>query len=149
MVSALATGNAIALAVMAAIFIAFALVSAFLIPRRSPNFPGRRLGWYVLATFVLFVAMMSTVLIFGKEEETAERANGESPAAQSTNASTETGSSAEPPAPTQTETGGESSGDATAGKQVFAKAGCGGCHTLDAAGASGTVGPNLDEAKPD
>ena len=34
------------------------------------------------------------------------------------------------------------------GEAVFAKAGCGGCHTLEAAGASGTVGPNLDDAKP-
>ena len=34
------------------------------------------------------------------------------------------------------------------GKQVFATAGCGGCHTLSDAGATGTVGPNLDAAKP-
>ena len=33
-------------------------------------------------------------------------------------------------------------------KAIFAEAGCGGCHTLEAAGASGTVGPNLDDAKP-
>ena len=40
-------------------------------------------------------------------------------------------------------------GDAAAGEAVFASAGCGGCHTLEAAGSSGNVGPNLDEAKPD
>jgi mono/diheme cytochrome c family protein len=40
-------------------------------------------------------------------------------------------------------------GDATAGKQVFETAGCKGCHTLKAAGATGTVGPNLDDAKPE
>ncbi len=34
------------------------------------------------------------------------------------------------------------------GKQVFASAGCGGCHTLKAAGSSGNVGPNLDQLKP-
>src|SRR5215211_6076817 len=39
-------------------------------------------------------------------------------------------------------------GNAAAGKQVFASAGCGGCHTLSDAGTSGTVGPNLDDAKP-
>ena len=39
-------------------------------------------------------------------------------------------------------------GDATAGKQVFASAGCTNCHTLKAAGATGTVGPNLDQKKP-
>ena len=38
--------------------------------------------------------------------------------------------------------------EATDGKAIFASAGCGGCHTLAAAGSSGTVGPNLDEAKP-
>jgi mono/diheme cytochrome c family protein len=40
-------------------------------------------------------------------------------------------------------------GDASNGEKVFASAGCGGCHTLDAAGSSGNVGPNLDDAKPD
>jgi cytochrome c oxidase subunit 2 len=30
------------------------------------------------------------------------------------------------------------------GAQVFANNGCGGCHTLAAAGTTGTVGPNLD-----
>jgi mono/diheme cytochrome c family protein len=39
-------------------------------------------------------------------------------------------------------------GDANAGKQVFETAGCKGCHTLKDAGATGTVGPNLDQAKP-
>ena len=36
----------------------------------------------------------------------------------------------------------------TAGRQVFLSAGCGGCHTLGDAGASGRVGPNLDAARP-
>lgn len=39
-------------------------------------------------------------------------------------------------------------GDPTAGKAVFTSAGCTGCHTLKDAGATGTVGPNLDQAKP-
>jgi mono/diheme cytochrome c family protein len=46
---------------------------------------------------------------------------------------------------------GEGDGDgeeAPDGEAIFAEAGCGGCHTLEAAGASGTVGPNLDESKP-
>jgi mono/diheme cytochrome c family protein len=34
------------------------------------------------------------------------------------------------------------------GKAIFASAGCTTCHTLAAAGATGTVGPNLDQAKP-
>ena len=35
-------------------------------------------------------------------------------------------------------------GDAQAGKAVFTSAGCAACHTLTAANAKGTVGPNLD-----
>ena len=34
------------------------------------------------------------------------------------------------------------------GKAIFASAGCATCHTLAAAGATGTIGPNLDETKP-
>jgi mono/diheme cytochrome c family protein len=34
------------------------------------------------------------------------------------------------------------------GKQIFSSAGCGGCHTLKDAGATGNVGPNLDQLKP-
>jgi len=45
--------------------------------------------------------------------------------------------------------GGGGGGNAEAGKEVFASAGCVSCHTLADAGATGTVGPNLDEAKPD
>ena len=40
-------------------------------------------------------------------------------------------------------------GAAQAGRQVFAQASCGGCHTLVAADARGQVGPNLDELRPD
>ena len=43
--------------------------------------------------------------------------------------------------------GGAGSGAAD-GEAIFAEAGCGGCHALEAAGTSGTVGPNLDESKP-
>lgn len=44
--------------------------------------------------------------------------------------------------------GGGGQGDAAAGEEVFAQGGCGTCHVLDAAGTSGTIGPNLDESKP-
>ena len=42
----------------------------------------------------------------------------------------------------------EGGGEAPDGEAIFAEAGCGGCHVLEAAGASGTVGPNLDESQP-
>jgi mono/diheme cytochrome c family protein len=37
---------------------------------------------------------------------------------------------------------------ATDGKTIFQQAGCTGCHTLADAGSTGTIGPNLDQAKP-
>ena len=51
---------------------------------------------------------------------------------------------AKPPAPA----GGGGGGGKADGKQVFASAGCTGCHTLADAGSNGNVGPNLDDAKP-
>lgn len=44
-------------------------------------------------------------------------------------------------------TGG--AGDAAAGKAVFASNGCGSCHTLPVAGASGTIGPDLGKISAD
>jgi len=40
-------------------------------------------------------------------------------------------------------------GNATAGKAVFLEAGCGRCHSLQAANAKGTIGPDLDADQPD
>jgi mono/diheme cytochrome c family protein len=39
-------------------------------------------------------------------------------------------------------------GDPVAGKTVFKTKGCTACHTLKDAGATGTVGPNLDQVHP-
>jgi len=39
-------------------------------------------------------------------------------------------------------------GDPVAGKKIFESAGCASCHTLKDAGATGTIGPNLDQSKP-
>ena len=57
------------------------------------------------------------------------------------------GGTAEPAPATTATTAGEA-GDAANGKEVFATAGCGGCHTFSAAGSSGSVGPNLDDLAP-
>ena len=54
-----------------------------------------------------------------------------------------------PEATTAEEPSSTVEGDASNGAQIFASAGCGGCHTLEAAGSSGSVGPNLDESQPD
>ncbi len=63
-------------------------------------------------------------------------------------------SQAAPPPTTTGGGGGKSAGGGGSsklarGKAIFTgSAGCGGCHTLKDAGTSGTIGPNLDKAKP-
>ena len=52
-------------------------------------------------------------------------------------------------AATEEDGGGGGEGDPEAGKEVFASAGCGSCHALADANATGTIGPSLDESKPD
>jgi cytochrome c6 len=131
-VFALSTGHKVGLAAVGGAFIVFALVSSFVLPLRNPNFPGRGLRWYVALTVLFFVAMISAVLVFGKEKAESK--------AETAAAPTSTASSSTAPA---------TKGDPAAGKAVFASAGCNSCHTLKAAGATGTVGPNLDNLKPD
>jgi len=67
--AAVSTQNKLLLGGTAAIFIVFALVSSFVLPRRNPNFPGRGMPWFLLATTVLFAAMMLAVEFFAVEEE--------------------------------------------------------------------------------
>ena len=138
-VAGLSTGNKIGLAVVAAVFIIFALVSSFVLPRRNPNFPGRAVGWYSALAVLFLVAMISAVLVFGRESE--------EPGSEAAPSNPDTLTVATAPPPETAPSGGE--GDAAAGKAVFASAGCGGCHTLKAAGSSGNVGPNLDQLQPD
>ena len=135
MLLGITTEGKIGLGVLAGIFIVFALLASFWFPRRNPDFPGNRLGLFTLVTVVLFVSTLAGVVVFAKEDE--EAPGGEA--------------AAETHAGETTETGGEEApaGDAAAGKAVFAENGCGDCHTLEAAGSSGAIGPNLDESQPD
>jgi cytochrome c553 len=119
----------IGLGLLAGLLLAFAILSAFYFPRRNPDFPGNRLGLFILVAVVLFAGTMFGVVYFAAMEE-------EEPAAEATQTTGTTTGPSEP------------AGDAAAGKAVFASAGCTSCHTLKAAGSSGTVGPNLDQAKP-
>jgi uncharacterized cupredoxin-like copper-binding protein/cytochrome c5 len=70
--------------------------------------------------------------------------------AQSAGTSTTPGTKPKGGGTTTTSTGPSETlvGDPNAGATVFASAGCGGCHVLAAARSTGTVGPNLDDAKP-
>jgi len=76
---ALTTNHKIGLLVMAGIFIAFAVLSAMVIPRFRPNYPGRGLPLFLVVTVALFIAMFTAVLIFGAESE--EEGHGDSGAA--------------------------------------------------------------------
>jgi mono/diheme cytochrome c family protein len=44
--------------------------------------------------------------------------------------------------------GDKAAGSGTPGEKVFSTAGCANCHTMEAAGAKGTIGPNLDVLRP-
>ncbi len=156
------TGYETALLVVALCFIAFALLAALVIPRTRPSFPGNRLGLFVAVCAAFFLAQMTAVLVLAEigeadepvHEESAGGGTTETSETETTETETET-TETETTETETTETGAETEtettaaeGDAAAGKEVFASAGCVSCHTLADAGATGTVGPNLDDAQP-
>ena len=160
MLLGLTTDQKLGLAGTAAVFIAFALVTALLIPRYRPDFPGRKgVGLFVVVTLLITVAMIGAVVVFASEDEGAEAAGQTEteltetePAETETEpAETETGpaetgeTETTPPATTAPEEEAPA-GDPAAGKALFASNGCAGCHTFEAAGSTGAVGPNLDES---
>lgn len=53
-----------------------------------------------------------------------------------------------PAGPTVATTTAAGEASAANGLALFLASGCGGCHTLAAAGTSGTAGPDLDRARP-
>ena len=148
------------LLVVAATFIAFALIVALVVPRSRPGFPANRLGIFVGVCVVLFLAQLSAVLLL------AEKGEADEPVAEGTSTTptettpTETTSTETTPTettptettPTETETAPTGvQGDPVAGKAVFltvASPPCALCHTLSDAGSTGAVGPNLDDASP-
>jgi mono/diheme cytochrome c family protein len=117
------------LLIVAITFIVWALVTAILVPRRNPAFP-RRLDTYLVVSGLLFVAQM-TAVVWATGTQSVEEAHASEEAGHGE-------TTEEPPA----------GGSTAAGKEVFESAGCATCHTLADAGATGTVGPNLDDAKP-
>jgi cytochrome c553 len=180
---ALTTTGKITLLAVAGTFILFALLTAIVVPRRRPDFPGDRLGAYVAVVGLFFLAQMSAVVWVAETQEgeegheIAETMPGETGGEETEPTETETGPGETETQPTETETGtgetetepaetdtepaetetgetttgeteGGAQGNAAAGEEVFSSAGCGSCHTLAAAGSTGTIGPNLDEAHP-
>ena len=137
MLLAITTTGKVVLLAVAGTFILFSLLVSMVIPRRRPGFPGKDLPAFVAVCVLLFGAQIAAVAwVTGTQEV-------EAAAAETTPAPTT-------PSPTPTAPAADA-GDAAAGKTVFATTAtpsCAGCHTLKDAGASGSVGPNLDNAKP-
>ncbi|HSE81923.1 MAG TPA: cytochrome c [Gaiellaceae bacterium] len=117
--------NDVIIGVAALVLVVFSLVVSIVVPRRDPGFPGRRIGVFTAVAVTLVVIMLATVEVVGEahEAEGAEEGGESVPA----------------------ETDGGGGGDAAAGEAIFVE-NCGSCHTLEEAGTSGTVGPNLDDS---
>ena len=100
-------------------------------PRSSSDLPGGLGVWLLggwLGAFVAVLIVMAWVLGHDEGKHSAENARtaAGAPAAAAPAAAVPAGP----------------------GKQIFART-CGGCHTLKAAGTSGTRGPSLDTLQPD
>jgi mono/diheme cytochrome c family protein len=138
--------NDVILGIVAAVLVGFSLFVSIVVPRRRPDFPGRSLRVFVLVSALLVVGMLTAVAVLGESHHFASE-GGESggvtnqpPTATTTPTETGTG--------TGTETGQQPAGDPAAGKEIFtttAQPSCSTCHTLKEAGATQTIGPNLDE----
>lgn len=117
---------------------------------RSERFPTRgAMGVGLVLLVGLVVASSATAILSARDEqmerreeanrEAAEEAEGELEEAEEAEQGEGEGEAAQP---------GEEPEIDRLGAQVFADAGCGGCHTLAAAETTGTIGPDLDEALP-
>jgi mono/diheme cytochrome c family protein len=136
--------NDVILGIVAAVLVGFSLFVSIVVPRRRPDFPGRSLRVFVLVSALLVVGMLTAVAVLGESHHFASE-GGESggvtnqpPTATTAPTGTETG----------TATGQQPAGDPAAGKEIFtttAEPPCSTCHTLKEAGATQTIGPNLDE----
>jgi cytochrome c5 len=126
--------NDVILGVVALVLVVFSLVVSLVIPRRDPGFPGRNIRVFTVVAILLVVAMLAAVEVLGEAHES------EGGAEHTESGATDTGQQGDDGGG-----GGGGGGDAAAGEEIFV-ANCGSCHTLDAAGTSGTVGPNLNDS---
>jgi cytochrome c6 len=133
--------NDVILGIVAAVLVGFSLFVSIVVPRRRPDFPGRSLRVFVLVSALLVVGMLTAVAVLGESHHFASE-GGE------TGGVTNQPPTATTTTPTGTGTGQQPAGDAAAGKEIFtttAQPSCSTCHTLKEAGATQTIGPNLDE----
>ena len=168
MLLSITTLGQVTLLIVAGAFIAWALITAIWIPKRNPDFPVALSGFVLVSAIFLALQLGTVYWVTTTQEVESEAAASETTPAETTPAETtppettpaETTPAETTPAettPTETETTpaettpAAGAGDPVAGKEIFtttASPPCAGCHTLADAGATGTVGPNLDEAMP-
>ena len=109
--------------------------------RKNPFISTSEVLLWVLFTLLIFPAAFAGYAVghytsLGKPPATVTTTIGSTTTPPTTTAMTTTAAT----------TTSASGGNAAAGKIVFASGGCASCHTFTAAGASGTLGPNLDKA---
>lgn len=121
--------NDVILGVAALVLVVFSLVVSLVIPRRDAGFPGRNIRVFTVVAALLVVAMLAAVEVFGEAHESVGAEHTES-------GETDTGQQGD---------GGAGGGDAAAGEEIFI-ANCGSCHTLEQAGTTGSIGPNLNDS---
>jgi len=112
--------------------------------------PKRRRNEYTaeafLILFVLFFAFAAGIAGYAIGHSVASDDNNNTPAAETTAEQTTTEATTSQETTTEGETTGETNaaGGVPEGEAVFNSAGCAACHTFEPAGATGMVGPNLD-----
>lgn len=83
LLAGLSTGHTVGLSIVAVLFIAFALASSFVVPRRWPDYPGKTgIGIFAVVCVLLFAAQLTSVWVFGAESE-AKGAEGQQGASAS------------------------------------------------------------------
>jgi uncharacterized cupredoxin-like copper-binding protein len=96
LIAALSTEHKVGLGLVGLAFVAFALISSFVLPALRPGFPGRRgLPAFLTLSATLFVGMMFAVFFFGREPSESHAAEGSQ--ATSTTAPTTTAPSTTAP----------------------------------------------------
>jgi mono/diheme cytochrome c family protein len=112
--------------------------------------PKRRRNEYTaeafLILFVLFFAFAAGIAGYAIGHSVASDDDNNTPAAETTAEQTTTEATTSEATTTEGETTGETNaaGGEPEGEAVFNSAGCAACHTFEPAGATGMVGPNLD-----
>ncbi len=141
--------------VVGSALVVIALVISF-IGMRSEKFPSPavlRIGTALVAIVVIATAVLA---VRASQHEALEREHEENEAASEVSEEQDVQNQdideAEDQAPTDASESGADiqgaieGGDAAKGLQVFVDQDCGGCHSLQAAQATGQIGPNLDAA---